>query len=183
MISKELRAIIEEDKEYYYGSAIKHLYRILTHNPVYMRGRYVILCRKTGYYAKYGKTLIDKVVYLYYMRKKNILGEKLNIEFGPAEFGRRLKLYHGNIVVNYATVIGDDCELYGSNCIGNKGTSAEDAAPVIGNKVSFGVGSKVIGHVSISDGISISSVSFVNKDLTERNSLYGGVPAKLIDHK
>ena len=82
--------------------------------------------------------------------------------------------------MNGLAIIGDDCELYGSNCIGNKGTSIEDAAPVLGNKVSVGVGSKIIGNVHVANGVRISSVSLVNKNLTEEHSLYGGVPAVFI---
>lgn len=181
-MDKELREIIKEDKEYYYGSALKRVYRFLTHNPVYQRGRYIVLCRKAGYYALNQSSLMNKFLAIYYARKKHILGEKLNIEFGPAQFGRRLKIYHGNIVVNFAAIIGDDCELYGSNCIGNKGAFTEDIAPVLGDKVSVGVGSKIIGNVHVADGVRISSVSLVNKNLTEEYSLYGGVPSVLIKH-
>lgn len=182
MIDKELEDIIEEDKEYYYGKGLKRLYRFITHNPLYQRGRYIIVCRKAGYYALNQDSLINRVLAIYYARKKHMLGEKLNIELGPAKFGRRLKIYHGNVVVNYAAIIGDDCEFYGSNCIGNKGSFAEDSAPILGNNVSLGVGSKIIGNVSVANGIRISSASLVNKDLDNENSLYGGVPAKFIKH-
>ena len=179
-MEKELKEIIKEDKAYYYSSGLKRVYRFFTHNPVYQRGRYVVLCRKAGHYAINQSHLMNKLLFLYYARKKHLLGEKLNIEFGPAKFGRRLKIYHGNIVVNGLAIIGDDCELYGSNCIGNKGTSIEDAAPVQCNKVSVGVGSKIIGNVHVANGVRISSVSLVNKNLTEEHSLYGGVPAVFI---
>ena len=104
----------------------------------------------------------------------------MNIELGPAQFGRRLKIYHNNIVINYAAVIGDDCELYGSNCIGNKGSFYENQAPCLGNNVSLGVGSSIVGNVKIADGVKISGMSFVNKNLEIKNALYAGVPAKFI---
>ena len=105
-MDRELREIIKEDKAYYYSSGLKRVYRFFTHNPVYQRGRYVVLCRKAGHYAINQSHLMNKLLFLYYARKKHLLGEKLNIEFGPAKFGRRLKIYHGNIVVNGLAIIG-----------------------------------------------------------------------------
>lgn len=178
-MQKELREIINEDKKYYYGGGIKRIYRFLTHHPLYRRGKYIIIARKAGYYTLNSNTIINKLLRFYYIRKKNILGEKLDIELGPNIFGRRLRIYHNSIVVNRGAVIGDDCELYGDNCIGNKGSQSSLLdAPILGNGVSIGVGSKVIGKIKIADKVIISSMSLVNKSIDEQGSLYGGVPAK-----
>lgn len=179
MTKCELKELIKEDKKYYFGNAIKHVERLLTHNPLYHRGKYIIICRKVGFYHSNQNTIIGKILLAIYTRKKNILGERLNIELGPNEFGRRLRIYHNCIVVNAGAVLGDDCELYGNNCIGNKGTDYYALeAPVIGNNVSIGVESKIIGHVNIGNNIKISSMSLVNKDINDEYALYGGVPAK-----
>lgn len=181
-MNKDIKEIIKEDKDYYYGNPQKHIGRLLTRNPLYRRGQYIIACRKAAYYDRQG-TVIGKLLSFYYKRRKNILGEKLHIELGTAEFGRRLRIYHNGIIVNAGAIIGDDCELYGNNCIGNKGSQEEPlAAPIIGNGVSFGVGANAIGHIYIADGCKISGNSFVNKDLTSPNSLYGGVPVAFIKH-
>lgn len=180
-MNKELSDIISEDKEYYYGVGTKRIYRALTHNPLYQRGRYIIVSRKAGYYSLHSNSMLKKILQMYYVRKKNVLGEKLGIELGPNEFGRRLRIYHNNIVINGGAIIGDDCELYGDNCIGNKGSDSIPLdAPVLGNGVSIGVGAKVIGKLRIADNVKISSMSLVNRDIDEPNALYGGVPAKLI---
>ncbi|MBQ8741135.1 MAG: hypothetical protein IJY79_06265 [Clostridia bacterium] len=180
-MNKELKEIIKEDKRYYYGNFKKYIARRITNNPVYRMGKYIIVCRKAGYYHLHSKTLLDKLLLVYYTRKKNVLGEKLNIEFGPSEFGRRIKIYHSNIVVNAGAVIGDDCELHGNNCIGNKGAGYSPFdAPVIGNNVVVGVGTKIIGKINICDNVKISSMSFVNSDINEEYALYGGVPARFI---
>ena len=71
----------------------KRIYRVITHNPLYQRGKYIIASRKAGYYFLYSNSLINKIRFLYYSRKKNILGEKLGIELGPHEFGRRIRIY------------------------------------------------------------------------------------------
>lgn len=174
-----LREIIQEDKDYYYGKGVKKFYRMLTHNPLYQRGRYIVICRKLGFYSS-RTGLLYKVLTIIYQRRKNIFGEKLHIELGTNSFGRRLRIYHNDIIVNAGTVIGDDCELYGNNCIGNKGSRSEPlAAPIVGNRVSFGVGANAIGKIHICDDVQISSMSFVNKDITNPG-LYGGTPVKFL---
>lgn len=125
--------------------------------------------------------MLNKIGCAFYTRKKNILGEKLGIEMGPNEFGRRIRIYHNNIVINAGAIIGNDCELYGDNCIGNKGSDSMPLdAPILGNGVSVGVGAKIIGKVQIVDNVQVSSMSLVNKDIYEEGALYGGVPAKII---
>ena len=180
-MNKELREAISEDKEYYYGVGGKRIYRVITHNPLYQRGKYIIAARKAGYYFLHSNSLMNKIWFLYYSRRKNVLGEKLGIELGPYEFGRRIRIYHNNIVVNGGAIIGDDCELYGDNCIGNKGADSIPLdAPILGNGVSIGVGAKCIGKIRIADNVKISSMSLVNKDIDETGALYGGVPARMI---
>lgn len=178
-MDKGLKEIIGEDKDYYFGRGIKCFYRCITCNPLYQRGKYIIACRKLSYHkAKPG--LMHRLLSFLYQRKKNILGQKLNIELGTDHFGRRLRIYHNNIVVNGGAIIGDDCELYGCNCIGNKGSNFDPLdAPNVGNHVSFGVGANAIGKIRICNCVQISSMSLVNKDITQEG-LYGGTPAKLL---
>ena len=173
-MDNDLRKAIAEDKEYYFGRGVKKYYRMLTHNPLYQRGRYIIICRKLGFYSS-RTGLLYKVLTIIYQRRKNIIGEKIHIELGTNNFGRRLRIYHNDIIVNAGAVIGDDCELYGNNCIGNKGSNSPAlTAPVLGKSVSLGVGASIVGPVNVADGIKISGLSFVNKDLNCPNSLYGG---------
>lgn len=183
-MKKNLQEAISEDREYYFGKGKRRIYRMLTHNPLYQRGKYIIVARKVGYYSLYKKSVFKRVLYLYYLRKKHILGEKLGIELGPNEFGRRIRIYHNNIVVNRGTIIGNDCELYGNNCIGNKGSDSNPLeAPVLGNCVSVGVGTKIVGKINIANNVKISSMSFVNKDIKEAGTVYGGIPAKKLKNQ
>lgn len=179
MTKQELKEIIREDKAYYFGGFLLRIWRIITHNPLYLRGKYIIVSRKEGYYRLHHDTLAGKLLYAWYARKKNILGERLHIELGPAEFGRRLKIFHNDIVVNIGAVIGDDCELYGNNCIGNRGSAYPPCeAPLLGKHVSVGVGAQIIGRVKIGNHIMISSMSLVNKDVNDTHSVWGGIPVR-----
>ena len=67
-MNKELKKIIDEDKEYYYGKGLKRIFRFLTHNPLYQRGKYITIARKTGYYSK-SSGILNKIFYLYYTIK------------------------------------------------------------------------------------------------------------------
>ena len=160
----------------------KNIIRRYTYFRFMRYGKFVMLARKTGWYElNMNKSFLYKVLAFYYKRKKNKLGEKLNIEFDLKEFGRRLKIYHGNIVVNGSSVIGDDCELHGNNCIGNKGPRFDlDACPILGNSVVVGYGSNIIGKISIANNTIISANTLVNKNIIEEGYIYGGIPAKLI---
>ena len=183
MNKTELKEIINEDKEIYYGKySIKRIYKFLVKDNYVQIGKYVIYSRKAGFYKKTRKkSLISALMNIYYTRKKNKLGQKLNIELQLSEFGRRLKIYHGNIIINGYSKIGNDCELHGNNCIGNKGNNFPlDGCPVLGNNIELGIGSNIIGKIKIADGVKISSNSLVNKDILEENIIVGGVPAKKI---
>lgn len=183
MDKKELKQIIKEDKEIYYEkNCIFNLIKRIVGDKFQRIGKLIIISRKYGYYKmKLNKNFLDKIFCVIYKYRKNRLGEKLNIELGVKQFGRRLKIYHGNIVVNGYSIIGNDCELHGNNCIGNKGTMYDlNLCPIIGNNVTIGVGSNVIGKVKIGDNIKVSANSLINKSFEEGNFMIGGVPAKII---
>ena len=183
MDKRELKKIIKEDKEFYFEKSLfKRLYKRFSVNEFFWIGKYVILARKSGFYkTKISDNVINKLLYFYYIRKKNKLGQRLNIVFMPNSFGRRIRIYHGNIVVNGNSVIGDDCVLYGNNCIGNNGEDSDsNEVPTLGKNVKIGVGSKIIGNVSIADDVCICAMSLVNKSICEKNSIVGGIPAKII---
>lgn len=76
-----------------------------------------------GYYSLNSDFIIQNfyVSIIYYTRRKNILDKKLEIELGPRVFGRGIKIYHNNIIVNDGLIVSDDCELDGDNYLENKG--------------------------------------------------------------
>ena len=40
-MNQYLKEAITEDNEYYYGGGVKRIYRVITHNPLYQRGKYI----------------------------------------------------------------------------------------------------------------------------------------------
>lgn len=117
------------------------------------------------------------LMYLWYIRKRNRLGNKLGLEVSTELIGKGLKIYHFNNVVNSNAIIGENLHLHGSNVIGNAGAS-DLRCPIIGNNVMMGAGAKVLGGVTIADNIKIGAGAVVVSSFTESGITIGGVPAR-----
>lgn len=179
MTKKELKEIIKEDKELYFKNEniSKQIFHRLTKSFSYEIGKYIITSRKVGYYKEKKRNVLDNILFIYYARKKNNIGKKVNIELAPSFFGRRLKIWHGNVIVNYKTKIGNDCQFHGNNCVG---VGKYGKCPVIGDNVDIGVGANIVGDAFIPNGTIIGANSFVNKKFYDNNIVIAGVPAKKI---
>lgn len=117
------------------------------------------------------------VCYLWYIRRRNRLGNRLGLEMSTELIGKGLMIYHFNNVVNTNAVIGENLHLHGGNVIGNAG-NGDMRCPVIGNNVMMGAGAKVIGGVTIADNIKIAAGAVVVTSFTEPGITIGGVPAR-----
>jgi serine O-acetyltransferase len=99
---------------------------------------------------------------------------------GTAKIGRRLSIeHHGGIVIHGAAVIGDDCLLRHGVTIGNTGFDDPLGAPVIGSRVQFGAGAKVIGRIHVGNDVIIGANAVVVRDIPDF-AIVGGVPARVI---
>lgn len=97
------------------------------------------------------------------------------------KIGGGLRIYHyGCIFLNSHTVMGQNCILRQGVTIGVK--SVDGGAPVIGNNVEFGAGSKVLGELKVGDNVTIGANAVVVCDIPD-NSIAVGVPAKFYAKK
>lgn len=117
------------------------------------------------------------LMYLWYIRKRNRLGNKIGLEISTELIGKGLKIYHFNNVINSGAIIGENLHLHGCNVIGNAGPG-DLRCPIIGNNVMLGAGAKVIGNVTIADNIKIGAGAVVVSSFTESGITIGGVPAR-----
>ena len=180
---QELKDILLKEKNIY---GIKFHIRIrdsYTHEPTYLIWKWL---RNSRYYDYYKHRLlteggfINKLLFFYYSRKKNLLGERLGIDAETRNVETGLIIYHiGSVIINGGAVIGKNCILHGQNCIGNKGAS-NSPCPHIGDNVEIGVGAKIIGDVQIANGIRIGAGSVVVQSFTDKNVIRGGVPARIV---
>ena len=52
-MKKKISMIIKEDKAYYFGTGIKHIYRFITHNPLELAESWDIINQPVVYFPKY----------------------------------------------------------------------------------------------------------------------------------
>ena len=135
--------------------------------------------RKVEYYKNCKMGLLNKLYffYLYYRFRK--LSVKLGFSIPENVFGPGLAIVHyGTIVVNDKAKVGKNCRIQVCVNIGASGGSKK--APVIGDNVYIGPGSKIYGDIKIGNNIAISANSSVNKNFLVDNSMIAGSPARRI---
>ena len=148
---------------------------IYTHNEEYEIYRFICALRKAEFFKNN-----NKLLYTYYLRKSNIRGNRLGYFIAPGVLGKGVRLYHrGGIIINSQSSIGGGCLFHGDNCIGNNGV--DNQCPILGKNVELGVGAKVIGGVTLADGIRVGANAVVTKSFTEPGITIAGVPAKKIN--
>lgn len=166
---------------YMFKTKKRQIMAFIKAEPIQRIMKWQILSRKTDFYNRKvhcarGRNAKNKLLYLYYICRRNRLGEKLGLEIDTRNIGKGLVVYHYNNVINPSAVIGENLHLHGCNVIGNAG-NGDLRCPVIGNNVMMGAGAKVIGNVTIADNIKIAAGAVVVNSFTEPGITIGGVPA------
>ncbi|OJI08991.1 MAG: serine acetyltransferase [Candidatus Vogelbacteria bacterium CG10_big_fil_rev_8_21_14_0_10_49_38] len=91
-----------------------------------------------------------------------------------AEIGPGLKVCHpSDIVIGANAKIGSYCKIFSGVTVGTKGEHESDIKPTIGNRVYMGVGSKILGGITIGDGAIIGALTFCDKSVPENAVAYG----------
>ena len=98
-----------------------------------------------------------------------------------AQIGKGLRIAHfGYIVVPSGTILGNHVCLRPGVVIGKRDVNLEiGRGTVVGNYVEFGVGSKIMGPVTIGDNVIIGANAVVTHDIPS-NCVVAGVPARII---
>lgn len=180
---KDLKEYIAADNQWLLPKGIKQkTVAVLAKYPTRTLKKYLKYLRKQEYYVNTAKgNKFKGFLAIVYEGKKNKLGQRIGIEIGANSFGKGLNLYHaGNIVINPAVKVGENCSLHGGNCIGNNGLTHD--VPVLGNNVDIGFGAVIIGGITIADGVKIGANAVVNRSVTEEDCVVAGVPAKIVKH-
>lgn len=105
MNKQELKEIIEEEKKIYIRGG--YLFQRYTQGRLYVIWRFLSYYRLTQFYREEQTKLSGfqkiaaKIKLRYYTRKKNSYSEKCGIEISNGvRIGRRLRMWHGGIVIN-----------------------------------------------------------------------------------
>ena len=139
------------------------------------------MMRKADYYrhTTEGFSLFNKLAYIFFSYRRNVLGEKLGFDFVGYGIEDGLQIYHANVVINNRAKIGKNLHLHGENVIGNDGINIE-ACPIIGDNVMLGAGAKIFGNVKIANNIKIGAGAIVVSSFIEEGITIAGIPAKKI---
>lgn len=86
--------------------------------------------------------------------------------------------HFGEIIIHSDAVIGQRFSIGQGVTIGTKGQGG-GGVPVIGDDVYLGVGSKVLGDISVGDNVSVGANAVVVKDVPP-DSIAVGVPARVL---
>ena len=95
------------------------------------------------------------------------------IEIHPAaRIGRRFFIDHGMAVVIGATaIVGDDVMIYHDVTLGARTGGSGKRHPTIGNNVVIGAGARVLGDISVGNGVKISANMVVTKSVPASTSV------------
>lgn len=174
----KLKEILKIQKNRYFPNCtfFNELKMIITNETVWKLWKYNKALYSCQYYKNLGG-IFARIKFLKYRIKKNWLGLKLGLEIHEKSVGTGLIIYHGNIIINSKSKIGDNCALHGMNCVGNNGK--DDLCPTIGDNVEIGVGAHIIGNIHIGNNVIIGAGAVVVKDVP-CNVVVAGNPAKII---
>lgn len=175
---EQLRDYLAYEEKVYFSTKKEKLEYMLEREPQYYIWRYTRLLRKVEYHHN-NSGMIHKILYAFWRRRKNCLGNRLGIEIWDNTFDKGLMIFHaGNIVINGMSQIGKNCKLHGSNCIGNNGITLD--APILGDNIDVGVGAKIIGGVRLADNIKIGAGAVVVNSFEEEGCTLVGIPARKV---
>jgi serine O-acetyltransferase len=100
------------------------------------------------------------------------------IEIHPgAVIGKRLFIDHGmGVVIGETTEIGDDCLLFHGTTLGGTKMVHGKRHPTLGNRVTVGAGTKVLGPIELGDDARVGANAVVTHDVPT-GEIAVGVPA------
>jgi serine O-acetyltransferase len=89
------------------------------------------------------------------------------VEIHPAaKIGRRFFIDHGmGVVIGATAIVGDDVMIYHDVTLGARAGGSGKRHPTIGNKVIIGAGARIIGDITIGDGVRISANMVVSRSV------------------
>ncbi|MBS6375007.1 MAG: hypothetical protein KH431_10425 [Erysipelotrichaceae bacterium] len=125
------------------------------------------------------KNFISKLIAFHY---KNILIKRYNIYIhAQATIDIGLRFGHANgVIIGRGVNIGKNCMIYQQVTIGTKQYEENislDSYPTLENNCILYAGCKVIGPIHLEQGTIVGANAVLLQD-TQKNGIYGGIPAR-----
>lgn len=108
--------------------------------------------------------------------------ELYGVDIHPAaKIGSGLLIDHATgVVIGETAVIGTNCSILHGVTLGGTGNDSHDRHPKLGNNVSIGCNSSILGNIKIGNGARIGANSVVLKPVPD-NATAVGSPARIIE--
>jgi serine O-acetyltransferase len=121
-------------------------------------------------------------LYLLYFPLKRLMELLTTIEISEyAEIGGGFFIPHlGNIVVGHHSTIGRYASMHQGVTLGGEGSGG--SFPIVGDRVYFGAGAKIIGAVKIGNDVVIGANAVVTHDAPD-NAVIVGIPARVLNYR
>ena len=143
---------------------------VLRHDPAARNSLEVILTYP-GLHAVWGYRIAH---FLWQVKLKlaariysNWIRAVTGIEIHPAaKIGRRFFIDHGmGVVIGATAIVGDDVMIYHDVTLGARTGGSGKRHPTIGNNVVIGAGARVLGDISVGNGVKIAANMVVTKSV------------------
>jgi len=148
--------------------------------PIFYPSTWPIIAYRYGSWVVKLRTVLLKVpLYIVYFFMKRATEVLTTIEISEhADIGPGLFIAHiGNIVIVHHSKIGSYASMHQGVTVG--GVGKEEDLPIIGDRVYFGAGAKILGAVKIGNDVVIGANAVVTRDVQD-NAVVGGIPAEIL---
>lgn len=170
---KDLKKYLQADYSRYPKLRFNYLRRLILRDEQAWMKHYIFVLRHLEL-----ATNTDSIFRIFWKIWHTRLSNYLSVYVEPNTCDRALRLIHngGGIYIN-ANHIGENFTATTGVVIGKK--DSNKTRPTIGKNVTFTIGSKAIGNITISDNVIIAPNTVVIKDVPS-NSVVSGVPGIII---
>lgn len=175
----DLQLYLKEDMRFFYQNPKKEqlIYK-MTNDSVSQIAKYIKMLRKEEYYFNCRKDRLGVFMTLWYLNRKNMIGNRLGFRIPRNTFEEGLTIYHhGGVIINETVRVGRNAVLHGNNCIGNNGVSG-GKTPIIGDNLDLGIGAVVIGDVILGNNVTVGANAVVTRSFEKDGITLVGIPAK-----
>jgi serine O-acetyltransferase len=112
---------------------------------------------------------------------QNSISERFTVDIHPAAtLGSGIMIDHATgLVIGETAVVGDDVSILHSVTLGGSGCQQGDRHPKIGDGVLLAAGAKVLGNITVGNGVKVGAGSLVLEAVPDHVTV-AGVPAKIV---
>ncbi|GAA5317090.1 MAG: serine O-acetyltransferase [Candidatus Pelagadaptatus aseana] len=112
---------------------------------------------------------------------QNQISQSFSVDIHPgARIGSGIMIDHATgVVIGETAVLGNDVSMLHGVTLGGSGCAAGKRHPTIGNGVLISVGAKVLGNITVGDGVKIGGGSVVLESVPSHSTV-AGVPARIV---